>query len=82
MAEKETLYRIVKLETEDGKYVVDNHALLDHPLRAMATGATVKFKNHTSGEVHEKECLWLMDTITEQTMFVPVELLEETEPSG
>ena len=79
MAQKERFWRLVTGQTHDGKYTVDNEALFDHPFRALADGATVKFKDKRSGEIHEKECLWVEDQVTKQTMFIPIELLEQTE---
>jgi hypothetical protein len=79
MPDKPKLWRLVRAQTVDGKYTVDNDELFEHPFRALADGATVKFKDRRTEEVHEKECLWLEDLITKQTMFIPLELLEQTE---
>jgi hypothetical protein len=77
--QKEVFWRVVRGTTYDGKYTIDNDSLFDHPFRALADGAIVKFKDKGSGEIHEKECLWVEDQVTKQTMFIPVELLEQTE---
>lgn len=79
MPEKPKLWRLVHAQTADGKFTVDNDALFEHPFKALAEGATVKFKHKRTEEVHEKECLWLEDQVTKETMFIPLELLEQTE---
>jgi len=79
MAEKEVLHRIARTITADGKYSVDREELLEHQFRVLATGSIVKFRDTRSGDIHEKECFWCQDTTTNDVIFIPVELLEETE---
>ncbi len=79
LPERITFFRIARTRTEDGRFTVENDELLDHPFKVLATGSIVKFRDSRSGEVYEKECVWCQDTVTLQTMFIPAELLEETE---
>jgi hypothetical protein len=79
MPEEGKTLRVARIRTADGKYAIENDELLNHSFKAIAFGSMVKFRNVTTGEVHEQECTWCQDLVTNQTMFIPSELLEETE---
>lgn len=70
-------YRIAREVTEDGMFEVTNKFLLEHTFYSLMDVPIVKYK--TKGVEHEKHCLWCQDIQTGETMFIPIELLEETE---
>lgn len=74
-----TTYRIARTITQDGLYEVTNAALLEHAFKSLMDVPVVKFKTW-EGVEHTKHCLWCQDINTGETMFIPKELLEETEP--
>lgn len=71
-------YRIARDVTEDGLYKVTSEFMLEHTFYSLMDVPVVKFKTW-EGVEHTKHCFWCQDIQTGETMFIPKELLEETE---
>ena len=71
-------YRIAREVTEDGLFEVTGKFLLEHTFHALIDVPEVKFRTR-EGVEHSKPCFWCQDIQTGETMFIPKELLEETE---